>query len=133
VQGPAIEPSNLLFDCIPSSKEGAPEGYDSFFSGVDAETVEAGEAQMQDARAAYFTRERGDVHTLLVTHNFVIGSLVAGALDLPKWRWLTLRSGNTALSIVRIRSTRPNELTLFGSMSHLPHHQRTGMPWTPNV
>lgn len=133
VQGPPVEQTNLLFDCIPSSSEGAPDVYDAFFSGVDDEDIEAGQAQMQDAVSTFFTRPREDVHTLLVTHNFVIGCLVAHALGLPEWRWLTLGSGNTALSILRLRSTRPSELTLFGSTSHLPREMRTGMNWLPAV
>lgn len=132
-QGPPAEQSNLLFDCIPSGPGTAPDVYESFFSGIDAEMIEAGQAQMADARDAFFTRNREDRHTLLVTHNFVIGSFVAQALELPEWRWLTLGSGNTALTILRLRSTRPTELTLFGSLSHLPRAQRTGISWVPTI
>lgn len=132
-QGPAIEPSNLLFDCIPSPAETAPEAYASFYSGVDDSVVEAGQAQMQDAVGAFMTHTREDQHTLLVTHNFVIGYLVAHALELPEWRWLTLGTGNTALTVLRLRSTRPNELTLFGDCSHLADADRTGMSWSPPV
>lgn len=132
-QGPAIEANTLLFDCIPSPADSAPEAYASFFSGVDDEMVEAGEAQMQDAVGAFLTHSREDRHTLLVTHNFVIGYLVAHALELPQWRWLTLGSANTALTVLRLRSTRPNELSLFGDCSHLPLADRTGTSWTPPV
>lgn len=133
VQGPPVEQTNLLFDCIPSSSKDAPDGYDAFFSGVDEEDIDAGQAQMQDAVSAFMTRPREDVHTLLVTHNFVIGYLVAHALGMPEWRWLTLGSGNTALTVLRLRSTRPSELTLFGSTAHLPRDMRTGMTWTPAI
>jgi probable phosphoglycerate mutase len=133
VQGPPVEQTNLLFDCIPSSSKDAPDSYDAFFSGVDEEDIEAGQAQMQDAVSTFMTRPREDVHTLLVTHNFVIGYLVAHALGMPEWRWLTLGSGNTALTVLRLRSTRPSELTLFGSTAHLPREMRTGMTWTPAI
>ena len=132
-RGPSVAPNNLLFDCIPSSPESAPEAYASFFSGVDEEMGEAGQAQMQDAVGAFLTHSREDRHTLLVTHNFVIGYLVSHALELPEWRWLTLGSGNTALTILRLRSTRPTELTLFGDCSHLPLSDRTGASWTPQI
>lgn len=132
-QGPAVQPNNLLFDCIPSSRESAPEAYASFFSGVDDDMVEAGQAQMQDAVGAFLTHTRGDRHTLLVTHNFVIGYLVAHALELPQWRWLTLGTAHSALTVLRLRSTRPNELSLFGDCSHVPLADRTGTSWTPLV
>ena len=133
IQGPAAEPSNLLFDCVPSSGEGAPSHYESFFSGVSAEAIEAGEAQLRDAEATWLTRLREDRHTLLVTHNFVIGALVQAVLELPSWRWLTLGTCNASLTVLRIRSARPPELVLFGDTSHLAPADRTGRSWFPDV
>lgn len=130
IEGPAAEPSNLLFDCIPSGPDGAPAAYDSFFSGIDDTVVEAGTAQIHDACETWFTRSRTDEHTLLVTHNFVIGALVAAAMDMPEWRWLTLRAGHAALTVLRVRSIRPTELALFGDNSHLPAELRTGTSGT---
>lgn len=129
-QGPVAEPSNLLFDCIPSGNDGAPASYDTFFSGIDTAVIEAGTAQIHDACETWFTRSRSDEHTLLVTHNFVVGALVAVAMDMPEWRWLTLRGGHTALTVLRVRSIRPTELTLFGDNSHLPPELRTGTSGT---
>lgn len=132
-QGPPVEPSNLLFDCIPSSGEGAPAVYESFFSGVHAEAIEAGEAQMRDAQATWFTRPREDQHTLLVTHNFVIGDFIRAVLDLPAWRWLTFGTCNSALTVLRLRSVRPAEVVLLGDASHLAPVDRTGRSWFPDV
>ena len=132
-QGPAAEPSNLLFDCVPSSGDGAPSTYESFFSGVSQADIEAGEAQMRDAEATWLTRLRDDRHTLLVTHNFVVGELVRAVLGLERWRWLTLGTCNAALTVLRIRSVRPPELVLFGDTSHLAPGDRTGRSWFPDV
>lgn len=132
-QGPAIEPSNLLFDCIPSSQAGAPDVYDGFFSGITAEAIDAGEAQMHDAAETWLTRSSEDRHTLLVTHNFVVGELVRRALGMESWRWLTLGTGNCALTVLRVRTVRPNELVLFGDVSHLATHERTGRSWFPEI
>lgn len=132
-QGPAFERSNLLFDCVPSSGESAPAHYESFFSGVEPADIEAGQAQMTDAVHAFFTRSRADEHTLLVTHNFVIGYFVRELLGLPEWAWLTLSTGNAALTILRLRSVRPDELKLFGDMSHLEPHERTGINWYADI
>lgn len=132
-QGPAIEPSNLLFDCIPSSGEDAPEAYATFFSGVSEEAIEAGEAQMHDAAENWLTRSGEDRHTLLVTHNFVIGEFVRRTLELPRWRWLALGTGNCALTVIRLRTGKPSELVLFGDVSHLAPAERTGRSWFPAI
>lgn len=125
--GPAFEESTLLFDCFPSGlEEGVPAHYERFFGGIPVEDVEAGAAQMSDAADAFLSRTRGDEHTLLVTHNFVVGALVRTALDMPSWRWLGLNSANCALTVLRIRSTKPAELLLFNDASHLPPELRTG-------
>lgn len=127
LQGPAFEESTLLFDCIPSGFEpGTPAIYERFFAGIPAEDIEAGAAQMSDAADAFLGRTRGDTYTLLVTHNFVIGALVRSALELPSWRWLGFNSANCALTVLRIRSTKPAELLMFNAAGHLPPELRTG-------
>lgn len=124
---PSFEESTLLFDCIPSGyDEDVPAAYERFFAGIPLEDVEAGAAQMSDAADAFLGRTREDEHTLLVTHNFVIGALVRTALDLPEWRWLGLNSLNCALTVLRIRSTKPAELLVFNDAAHLPGELRTG-------
>lgn len=66
---------------------------------------------------------------LVVTHNFLVGWLVRHALDAPAWRWLTLNSGNTALTVIRYSPDRPASVMLFNDMSHLPADlQWTGFP-----
>jgi broad specificity phosphatase PhoE len=46
-------------------------------------------------------------HELLVTHNFLVGWLVRHAMDAPKWRWLSLRHCNAALTVIRYVPGRP--------------------------
>lgn len=124
---PSLEESTLLFDCIPSGMDDdTPAIYQRFFAGIPVEDVEAGAAQMSDAADAFLERTRGDEHTLLITHNFVIGALVRTALDMPEWRWLGLNSLNCAVTVLRIRSTKPSELLVFNDASHLPRELRTG-------
>lgn len=126
-QGPAVEESTLLFDCIPSGlTEDTPPYYERFFTGIPDEDIDAGTAQMTDAFDAFLTRTRGDEHTLIVTHNFVIGAFIAKALDCPSWRWLGLNTLNASISVLRIRSTKPAELLVLNDVAHLTPEQRTG-------
>lgn len=130
LQGPKPEPTSLLFDCVPSGRtDETPDYYDSYYSGVSQAAVEAGAAQMEDATVAYLTRERDRKHTLLVTHNSVIGWLVREALEAPSWRWLALQTGNAALTILRVRRSRPSELLVHNDQGHLPPELRTGCNW----
>ncbi|WP_373285874.1 histidine phosphatase family protein [Pseudoclavibacter endophyticus] len=130
LQGPPPEPSGLLFDCVPSGPTPeTPSVYDSYFSGVAEAEVEAGAAQMADAVSTFLTRERERKHTLLVTHSFVIGWFVREMLEMPDWRWLALRTGNAALTVLRLRRARPNELLVHNDQGHLPPELRTGGNW----
>lgn len=131
LQGPAPEPSALLFDCVPSGPTpDTPANYESYFAGIAPEVIEAGGAQMEDAAATFLTREREDRHTLLVTHGFVIGWFVREVLQAPAWRWLTLQQRHAALSVIRIRTARPAELLLHNDVAHLDPHLRTGVSWS---
>ncbi|PPG39348.1 histidine phosphatase family protein [Pseudoclavibacter sp. RFBA6] len=125
--GPAALESTLLFDCIPTGQDGAPSIYDGFFGGIGDEVIEAGVAQMSDAYDTFFSKSRDDRHTLLVTHNFVIGEFVRRVVDAPEWRWLGLNSVNTGLTVVRVRTRKPAELLLFNDQSHLTPELRTGV------
>lgn len=126
-QGPDAEESTLLFDCIPSGPtEETPAFYERFFTGIPNEDIDAGIAQMHDAFDAFLTRTRGDEHTLIVTHNFVIGAFIAKALDCPSWRWLGLNTLNASISVLRIRSTKPAELLVLNDVAHLAPEERTG-------
>lgn len=130
LQGPPPEPSGLLFDCVPSGRTPeTPAFYDSYFSGVSDAAVDAGSAQMEDATATFLTRERERTHTLLVTHNFVIGWLVREVLEAPQWRWLALQTANAALTVLRIRRARPSELLVHNDQAHLAPELRTGGNW----
>ena len=67
------EPSALLFDCVPTGMtDETPAAFEPFFGSVTEAEVEAGRAQMSDATSEFLVRKRGDVHELLITHNFVI-------------------------------------------------------------
>lgn len=127
---PAIqpEPNALLFDCIPSGPvDDLTRAYKSFFSGVSAEEIDAGRAQMADAEDFLLTPSNEDRRTLVVTHRFVIADLVRRALDAPEWKWLALTAGNCSLTVLRVRTAKPTELVTFNDMGHLPAELRTGM------
>jgi probable phosphoglycerate mutase len=123
------EPSALLYDCYPSGPTpDMPKAFESFFGGVSAAEIEAGEAQMQDAVAEFLAPARGDRHDLLITHNFVIGNFVREVLDAPKWRWLGVNQAHCGLTIIRVRSAKPPVLVVHNDLGHLPAELRTGMP-----
>ena len=79
------QPSALLFDCVPTGMTGeTPTVFEPFFGSVTEAEVEAGSAQMSDAISEYLVRKRGEVHELLITHNFVIGWFVREVLQAPR-------------------------------------------------
>jgi len=133
VEGPPMETSTLLFECLPSGSEGAPEFAASFFAAHTAEEVEAGRAQMEDARHSFMTKSRTTRRTLLVAHNFIIGEFVRAALGAPEWRWLGLNSFNGAITVIRVRTTKPVELVSFNDAAHLPAELLTGMTASPGL
>lgn len=127
--GVASEPSALLFDCIPSGPEAAmPQGFQPFFGSVTEAQIEAGQAQMNDAVAEWMTPSREDRHTLLITHNFVIGWFVREVFDAPAWRWMGVNQANCGLTIIRVRSVKTPELITHNDLGHLPPELRTGLP-----
>lgn len=128
---PALEPepSNLLFDCIPSGPDAdLPKSFESFFGAVTEAEIEAGRAQMADAVAEFFTPVRGDRHELLITHNFVIGWFVRHVFDAPAWRWMGINQANCGLTIISVRPARPPVLVVHNDLGHLPVELRTGLP-----
>ncbi|WP_066522040.1 histidine phosphatase family protein [Curtobacterium ammoniigenes] len=128
---PAIEPepSTLLFDCIPSGPTTEmPEVYKKFFGGITEEEIVAGQAQMDDAVAEWFTPSMNDRHELLITHNAVIAWFVREVFQAPAWRWMGTNVAHTSLTIVRIRSAKPPELVTLNDLAHLPVELRTGLP-----
>ena len=103
-----------------------PHAFESFFGGVTADEIEAGEAQMADAVAEWLAPARDDRHDLLITHNFVIGWFVREVFGAPKWRWLGLNQANCGLTIIRVRSAKPPVLVTHNDLGHLPVELRTG-------
>lgn len=128
---PAIDPqpNALLFDCVPTGMtEDTPASYESFFGSItDAET-EAGHAQMSDAVGEFLVRKPGDVHELLITHNFVIAWFVREVLGAPEWRWMTLNQANCGLTVLAQKPGRPWTLVAHNDLAHLPFELRTGLP-----
>jgi len=122
-------PSTLLFDCVPSGPTAEmPTAYKSFFGGVTEEEIIAGQAQMDDAVAEWFTPSMHDRHDLLITHNAVIAWFVREVFAAPPWRWMGTNVAHAALTVVRIRSAKPPELLMFNDLAHLPVEFRTGLP-----
>jgi broad specificity phosphatase PhoE len=73
--------------------------------------------------------EGEDSHTLIVTHNFLIGWLVSQALAAPAWRWLGLNQMNCALTVIGYEAGLPPSLITFNDAGHLPPELRwTGFP-----
>ena len=114
------QPSALLFDCVPSGMTPeTPAVFEPFFGSVTEAEVEAGSAQMADAASEYLVRKSGEVHELLITHNFVIGWFVRHVLDAPVWRWIGLNQANCAVTVVRWETDRPPTLVSFNDTGHL--------------
>lgn len=133
---PAVDPvpSALLFDCVPSGmSEDVPSVYEPFFGSVSAAEIEAGSAQMADAVGEFLRRRTGDVHEVLITHNFVISWFVREVLGAPDWRWMTLNQAHCGLSVIAQKQGRPWTLLSHNDLGHLPMELRTGLPEGPMV
>lgn len=123
------EPSALLFDCVPTGMtEDTPAVYEAFFGSVTDAEIEAGGAQMADAVGEFLMRKQGDVHEVLITHNFVIAWFVREVLGAPEWRWMTLNQAHCGLTIIAQKQGRPWTLVNHNELSHLPVELRTGLP-----
>lgn len=128
---PAVspKPTSLLFDCVPTGMtEETPAVFEPFFGSVTEADVEAGSAQMGDAISEFLVRKQGDVHELLITHNFVIGWFVREVLHAPAWRWMTLNQAHCGLTVIAQKQGRPWTLLSHNDLSHLPVELRTGLP-----
>ncbi|GAB2519514.1 histidine phosphatase family protein [Microbacterium petrolearium] len=128
---PAIEPQPhaLLFDCVPTGiTDETPAAYEPFFGAVTDAQIDAGRAQMADAAAEFLVRKAGEVHELLITHNFVISWFVREVLDAPEWRWMTLNQTNCGLTVIAQKPGRPWALLTHNDVAHLPVELRTGLP-----
>jgi len=123
------QPSALLFDCVPTGMtEDTPAAYEAFFGSVTDAEIEAGGAQMADAVSEFLVRKQGDVHEVLITHNFVIAWFVREVLGAPDWRWMTLNQAHCGLTIIAQKQGRPWTLLNYNELSHLPMELRTGLP-----
>jgi len=128
------EPSALLFDCVPTGMTPeTPAVFESFFGAVTDAEIEAGAAQMADAVSEFLVRKQGDVHELLITHNFVIGWFVREVLQAPDWRWMTLNQAHCGLTVISQKQGRPWTLVSHNDLAHLPFELRTGLPELPPV
>ncbi len=128
---PALEPqpSALLFDCVPTgSTDDTPSVFEPFFGSVTPDEVAAGRAQMADAVNAFLVRKPGEVHELLVTHNFVIAWFVREVLGAPEWKWMTLNQAYCGLTVLAQKQGRPWSLLSFNDLAHLPVELRSGLP-----
>lgn len=67
----------------------------------------------------------GELHELIVTHNFLAGWLVRDALDAPPWRWLGLNHNNAALTVIRYTPGRLSSVLFCNDTGHLPAALRT--------
>ena len=124
-----LQPSALLFDCIPSGPSpDMPHAFTPFFGGISEERIEAGKAQMADAVAEWLAPSRDERKDLLITHNFVIAWFVREVFAAPAWRWMGINQANCGLTIIRVRSAKPPELLTHNDLGHLPAELRTGLP-----
>ncbi|MGX1695111.1 histidine phosphatase family protein [Microbacterium keratanolyticum] len=128
---PAVEmqASALLFDCVPTGMtEETPAAFEPFFGAVTEAEIEAGRAQMADAVSEFLVRKPGDVHEVLITHNFVIAWFLREVLEAPDWRWMTINQAHCGLSVIAQKPGRPWTLVSHNDLGHLPFELRTGMP-----
>lgn len=128
---PSIDPvpSALLFDCVPTGMtEDTPAAYEPFFGSITDAEIEAGRAQMADAVNEFLMRKQGEVHDVLITHNFVISWFVREVLGAPEWRWMTLNQANCGLTVIAQKPGRPWSLLTHNDLGHLPFELRTGLP-----
>jgi serine/threonine-protein phosphatase PGAM5 len=124
-------PTALLFDCVPTEMTpDTPSTFEPFFGAVTEAETEAGRAQMADATSEFLVRKPGEVHELLITHNFVIAWFVREVMQAPEWRWLTLNQANCGLTVLAQRKGRPWTLVTHNDLAHLPFELRTGLPET---
>ncbi|WP_295780128.1 histidine phosphatase family protein [uncultured Microbacterium sp.] len=127
---PSVSPesSALLFDCVPTGMTPeTPAAYEPFFGSVTEAEIDAGRAQMADATAEFLARKTGEVHELVITHNFVISWFVREVLQAPEWRWMTINQAYCGLTVIAQKKGRPWTLLSHNDLAHLPVELRTGL------
>jgi len=127
--------SDLAGDYLPSDPDpdDLPASYARFLDQFSE--AERSEGPKVAARAVQAFTQAGpegtDVHTLIVTHNLLIGWLVSQAMAAPAWRWLGLNQMNCGLAVITYRPGLPPSLLTFNDAGHLPPDLRwTGFPAT---
>ncbi|HLS92947.1 MAG TPA: histidine phosphatase family protein, partial [Microbacterium sp.] len=105
-----------------------PAAYEPFFGSVTDAEIDAGRAQMSDATGEFLQRRTGEVHEVLITHNFVISWFVREVLGAEEWRWMTLNQAHCGLTILAQKKGRPWDLVSHNDSAHLPFELRTGLP-----
>jgi broad specificity phosphatase PhoE len=128
-----VTSSDLAGDYLPSDPDpdDLPASYVRFLGQFsEAERTEGPKLAAAAIRA--FTQagpQDKDDHTLIVTHNLLIGWLVSQALAAPAWRWLGLNQMNCAVTVIAYRPGLPPSLLTFNDAGHLPLELRwTGFP-----
>lgn len=123
--GVPVQPSTLLRECIPlrPPADQLNEGQQAFFDSWPQEVLDHG--VKQSAVAVERFAGLGDGPELVVTHGNLIAWFVCEALDIPRWRWLSLPLHyNCALTIIVYRDNRPPSLMSYNDMGHLPPELR---------
>ncbi|MFG6403354.1 MULTISPECIES: histidine phosphatase family protein [unclassified Microbacterium] len=130
---PSVAPEStaLLFDCVPTGMTpDTPSVFEPFFGSITEAEIEAGRAQMADATSEFLARKTGEVHELLITHNFVIGWFVREVMQAPEWRWMSLNQAHCGLTVIAQKKGRPWTMLTHNDLGHLPFELRTGLPET---
>ncbi len=126
--GSAI-PNALLMDCVPSGPtEEMPTAFEPFFGGITDEAIAAGQAQMSDAVAEWFTSLEGGSPRTLDHSQFRDRLACSGGFRLSPWRWMGINQANCGLTVIRVRSAKPPVLLTHNDLGHLPAAIRTGLP-----
>jgi broad specificity phosphatase PhoE len=133
--GVPVTSTDLAGDYLPSDPdpEGLPASFARFLGQFsDAERSEGPKLAAAAIQAFTQAGPKGkDNHTLIVTHNLLIGWLVSQALAAPAWRWLGINQMNCALTIIAYQPGLPPSLVTFNDAGHLPPELRwTGFPAT---
>jgi broad specificity phosphatase PhoE len=128
-----VTSSDLAGDYLPSdpARDDLPASYARFL-GQFSDTERSEGPKLAAAAIRAFTQagpEGTDNHTLIVTHNLLIGWLVSQALAAPAWRWLGINQMNCALTVIAYQHGLPPSPLTFNDARHLPAELRwTGFP-----
>lgn len=126
--GVPLEPSELLRECIPlrPDDELLDEKQVAFFDSWPTAILDHGRRQAAAAVERFAgAPDGGGPPELLVSHGNLIGWFVCEALNIPRWRWLSLPLHyNCALTVIVYREDRPTALASYNDMGHLPAELR---------